>query len=391
MKQYIKTSRLRALVIIVSVALIGTLVILITHAASPYASSNADKGTLSGTAAIVTDGTADDGKKVVFGTYTPPATSTTIYTVSGNKILSSSGQQVILHGVDRDSLEWGCTGSTVTGAANDIPASDFVTMKTKWNANAVRVALDQDFWLSDATRYCSSYENNVNTVIQNAEANGLIVILDLHWSDGGNLKDSSPGQQCMADENSLAFWQQVATKYKNDPNVWFEMYNEPESIPWSVWLNGGSVCGFTAVGMQQMYNTIRATGANNIVLAGGIDYASHLDGITPLTGNNIVYAIHPYANNGDPDAWSDSDWDNRFGDLSSTQPVIATEFGDFQCGNTTYDQAILDYFKAHDIGFTAWAWYVGGCSYPSLITDAAGDCVNTMGCTIQAAMKSYSD
>jgi hypothetical protein len=35
---------------------------------------------------------------------------------------------------------------------------------------------------------------------------GMAVIIDLHWSDAGNLANTSPGQQCMADENSLTYW-----------------------------------------------------------------------------------------------------------------------------------------------------------------------------------------
>jgi endoglucanase len=390
-----QNQRLAAVIVILGIAALGTYLLSSSLAATPYASVGTSTGKLSSPATVVSDSTAYNGTKVVFGsvpvvTPTPsPGLPTGNYSVSGNSILNSSGQTVTIHGVDRDTLEWGCTGDTVNGAATGIPASDFTTMKTKWNANAVRIALDQDFWIPGAARYCSSYENTVNAVIQEAQAAGLIVILDLHWSDAGNLQNESPGQQCMADENSLTFWNSVASKYKSNPNVWFEMYNEPENISWSIWQNGGSVCGFNAVGMQEIYNTIRATGAENIVLAGGINYASHLDGVPILLGSNIVYAIHPYANTSDPNAWSDSDWDTRFGDLAATHPVIATEFGDFQCGNTTYDQAILDYFRAHNVGYTAWAWYVGGCNYPSLITNAAGDCVPTMGCTIQQDMEKY--
>lgn len=376
-------------VVILGVAALGTYILLSSHAATPAAATaEAENGTKSGTTSAIADANASGGNALRFGTV---AAGTGGYTVSGNKILNASGQQVTVHGVDRPTLEWDCAGESVTGGSGGIPASDFATMRNGWNANAVRIALNQDFWLSGANRYCASYQNTVDAAVQAARANNLIVILDLHWSDQGNLANSSPGQQCMADQNSITFWQQVATKYKNNPNVWFELYNEPENISWSIWLNGGSTCGFQAVGMQQLYNAVRGTGATNLVLAGGIGYASHLDGVTPLSGTNIVYAIHPYAadsSGGNADSWSTGDWDNRFGNLAATNPVIATEFGDKQCGST-YDQGILDYFRAHQVGYTAWAWFAGGCGFPSIITDAAGDCVNSMGCVIQQDMKKY--
>ena len=83
---------------------------------------------------------------------------------------------------------------------------------------------------------------------------------------------------------------------------------------------------YTAVGMQTLYNTVRATGANNIVLAGGIGNAGSFLGASnpPLTGTNLVYAIHNYDSKTDPDSYSLANWDLRFGDLSETQPVVMT-------------------------------------------------------------------
>jgi hypothetical protein len=220
----------------------------------------------------------------------------------------------------------------------------------------------------------------------------MIVILDLHWSDQGNLNTTS-GQQCMPDQNSVTFWQQLAAIYKNNPNVWFELYNEPyppgatQAAQWNTWLNGGTVtCTATvgggqgtwkAAGMQSLVNTVRGTGANNIVIAGGLAYSSNLANAPVLSGGNVAYAVHPYINT------------NNFGNQAAKAPVIATEFGDMTCGNATYDNAILAYFHAHNMSYTAWAWFAGGCSFPSLVTDNSGDCVQTMGCTIQADMKKY--
>ncbi len=311
------------------------------------------------------------------------------YTVVGNKILNSSGKTMLLHGVDRPSLEWSCNGQSVTGGPGPIPASDFTTMKNSWNANAVRIALDQDFWLPGAARYCSSYQSNVATAVKDARAAGLIVILDLHWSDQGNLADANPGQQCMADKNSATFWQQVASQYKTDPNVWFELYNEPENIPWSVWQNGGSVCGFNAVGMQQLYNSVRSTGAQNIVLAGGIQWSSVLNGVPKLSGNNIAYAIHIYRMTAGS-SWSTGGWDYQFGTTSAQVPVVSTEFGDQVCDGQPFDQQLLSYFHAHNVGYTGWAWYAGGCKFPSLISNAAGTCSDAgSSCAIQKDMKNY--
>jgi endoglucanase len=395
-----KNRRLIQAIVVLLIAAVGTYLLVSSHAATPYASIDADTGTVSGAAAKSTCTGAADGNCVTFGSTSSPVDST--YTVSGSKILNSAGKQVMVQGLDRDTTEWGC--GTAIGGGSPIPASDFTTMHNAWDANTVRIAMSQNIWLWGISGCSASqYQTDISNYVSEAQSAGLIVILDLHWSSADVSNPGNAGaQKCMADQYSNTFWQQVATDYKSNPGVWFELYNEPELSNWTVWENGdttSATCGFPVVGMQTLYNTVRATGANNLVLAGGTSYASHLDGVPLLSGTNIVYAIHPYANSisgGNANAWSNSDWDNRFGYLvqENKAPVIATEFGDpgtasnGACGGSTYMQGILNYFYYYKIGYTAWAWYTGSCSYPTLITNAAGTCEEDAGCTLQQNMKS---
>jgi endoglucanase len=371
----VNKSRIPCIVLICAV--LGSIWFITSHAATPYVSTEPETGTITGSASSVADMTASSDKAVKFGT--AAVGSTTSYTVVGSTIKDSSGNAVILHGIDQSGLEFSCSNSLATSA--------YATMKNSWNANAVRIAVDQDFWLTTASHTCSGYPNTIDATVQAVRSQNMIAIIDLHWSDMGNVANA-PGQQCMPDQNSVTFWQQVAAKYKSNPNVWFELYNEPHPNNWTIWKNGGSVCGFNSVGMQTMVNTVRSAGANNIVLVGGDGYAAHLDGVPLLSGTNIVYAIHPYASPTGANSWSSSDFDTRFGNLSATVPVISTEFGDFQCGGS-YDQSTLDYFRAHKVGYTAWAWVPNGCAYPSLLSNANGSCAVSMGCTIQQDMLKY--
>jgi endoglucanase len=331
------------------------------------------------------------------------------YTVVGNQIRNSNGKRVLLAGVNRPSLEWSCVGDTVTGTATGIPASDFTTMVRRWHANSVRIDLNQDMMLRGSAQYCPDYEARVEAAVRAAQAAGMIVILDDHGSDAGNLQLEVPTEQCMPDRHTITFWRELAVIYRHDPGVWFELYNEPvppdragrlfgaSASQWRVWLGGGAVTcprndgaargtvRFQAVGMQTLYDTVRATGSSNIVIVDGLDVAGTLAGVPLLSGTNVVYAIHPYIDPASPDdAHNRVVWNREFGDLSAKHAVLATEFGDFQCGNAAYDNAILSFMNAHKVGYDAWAWFVGGCRFPSLITDAAGDCVKTMGCVIQA-------
>jgi endoglucanase len=400
-----------AIAVAVLVGIVGVHQLFFSHAAAYYyTSAQASSGTVGGGASVITDATASDGKSVDFasssgGSSGGGGTTQASYTVVGNSIENANGQKVLVQGVDRPSLEWSCSGSSATGSGSGIPASDFTTMRTDWNSNAVRIPLDQDRWLTNAAQYCSTYKANVEAAVNEAEAAGMIVILDLHWSDQGNLATTASGQQCMPDQNSVTFWQQMATLYKGDPNVWFELYNEPyppgssQSAQWNTWQNGGSVTcsalvgGNTATwntpGMQTLVNTVRATGANNIVIAGGLSYSSNLNSVPSLTGSNVAYAIHIYRQSAGA-SWSTAGWDSQFGSTSATKPVIATEFGDQGCDGSQFDPQLLSYFRSHNVGYTAWAWYAGSCNFTSIITNAAGACYGaTSGCAIQSDMKSH--
>jgi aryl-phospho-beta-D-glucosidase BglC (GH1 family) len=280
------------------------------------------------------------------------------YTV-GNHLVDSQGNAHTLHGVDRPSLEWDPHGEMLS-------LQDYQLMAS-WNANVVRIALDQDFWLADAVLYSPTYAATVDQNVAWAHQAGLDVILDLHWSDQGNLRTSQAGQQLMADPNSLTFWTEVAGRYASDGRVLFELYNEPHDIDQNTWLNGGDA-GYPVVGMQQLYDAVRATGAENVVLAGGLDWGYDLSAVACLriSGHNIAYVSHPYESGRPP-----SGWDASFGDLSATDVVVLTEFGTTDC-STDYTQQLLDYADAHHIGWTSWAWYVSGCAFPSLINDWTG-------------------
>lgn len=310
-----------------------------------------------------------------------------VYRVVGNRIVDPDGRDFVPHGVARPSLEWSCSGQALEGSAW-IPASEFRMLRDSWRANAMRIGLNESFWLGSTGRQpqnpCPGYVSAVESVVDAARSLGLVVILDLHWSDAGD--PSRPAaQHCSPDRSSGEFWQSVATTFGADSGVWFELYNEPHDISWEVWLNGGGVvCSdgtrYQAPGMQQLLDVIRASRTSNIVLIGGLDWAYDLSGV-PLwrpAGENVAYATHPYSFKGPAE-----DWDRAFGTLASYAPVIATEFGRTTCDVADpYDTELLDYFRAHGIGYTAWAWWVGGCGFPSLVSDADGTCTRG-GCAVR--------
>lgn len=276
------------------------------------------------------------------------------YQVTGNTIYNiSSGEPHLFRGVDSPSMAWQvkCDHCTL---------DQFQIMSRDWKANVVRLSVNQSFWLTSSARYNAGYAPELARVIAAIEQAGMDVILDNHGS----------GSPYMADADSVVFWKEVATAYRDDPHVLFELFNEPNKISWDVWLNGGiAPSGPPVRGMQELYNTVRSTGATNLVVIGGLNWAYDLSGVPShrVEGNNIVYNTHPYDYPGKQPA----DWDRAFGALAKTDPVIATEFGNFDC-TTAYYQSFVNYAKARHISWSAWGWFPGGCGFPAIVSDWNG-------------------
>jgi hypothetical protein len=264
-----------------------------------------------------------------------------------------------------------------------LSADDYARMAA-WGANVVRIALNQDFWLAGAARHDPGYAARVDQNVAWANGAGMDVVLDLHWSDRGDLAEPNPGQQLMADDNSLRFWSEVAARYQENPRVLFELYNEPHDVSWQLWQRGGMTEeGWRAAGMQALYDAVRATGATNLVIVGGLDWAFDLSGVPthPIAGYNLVYATHAYdfAGKNTP-----LDWARSFAALAEQAPIFVTEFGDFGCAPELV-QTMVDYWERTQLSWSAWAWYDGGCEFPSLISDWAGT-PNPVGEVIRAAL-----
>ena len=99
----------------------------------------------------------------------------------------------------------------------------------------------------------------------------------------------------------LKVWRHVARheKLKNHPNIMFELANEPINIVGSDGTaGGGSKAQFEQLSIyfQEIVDTIRAQGCNNILWVPGLGYQSKYAGYAdyPIRGENIGYAVHIY-------------------------------------------------------------------------------------------------
>ena len=268
---------------------------------------------------------------------------------------------------------------------------------TLWGANIIRLPLSQDFWFGCTNSKVgggsvdgAAYQSAVSTIVSLCSSNSAYVLLDLHWS-GTQTGATAPcgtgwgnavNQQYMPDDNSVTFWSSVATLFANNPAVLFDLYNEPydyDGNGWSIWQNGGkgSSYSFHTPGMQTLLNTVRATGANNMVVMGGLDYAYDLSQVNsyPMTnaGNGIMYSSHIYPFKGS-NPWTPADGNNKIAPAAFGHPVLIGEFGQnatIPPGSTsdptgTWDQTLLGWMDggntaSYSFNGTAWDMHWNSC------------------------------
>jgi hypothetical protein len=253
--------------------------------------------------------------------------------VSGNQILNGAGQAVRLVGVDRSGTEYRCIqNSGIFDGPNDAAS---VQAMAAWHITAGRVPLNEDCWLgingAPAAFSGSAYQQAIVAYVNLLNQNGLVAILDLHWNNGGSAQ--ATGQQVMADsDHAPAFWSSVATTFKANGAVIFDLYNEPHDISWACWKSGGSSCSgtpFAIAGMQTLVNSVRGTGASNVLLLGGLawsnDLSQWLANLPSDPQHNLAASWHVYNFN----ACSNTGcYDSQAGPVAAQVPLVAGEIGE---------------------------------------------------------------
>jgi hypothetical protein len=312
--------------------------------------------------------------------------------VRGNRIVDASGQNVFLHGVGRQGTEYMC--SKYGGIFDGPNDQNSIDAMRAWNINSVRVFLNEDCWLAlngvKSAFSGSVYIQAIKAYVALLEQNGITPILDLQLAAPGNTTANYP-QLPMADrDHSPAFWVSVAQTFGQDTAVIFDLYNEPfpdsdrdTTAAWTCWRDGGSCRGvnYAAAGMQELVDAVRGTRAQNLALAAGIRYGNVLTHwreympVDPL--GNLAVAWHIYNVNLCHDLGC---WDASVAPLMQDFPLIATEMGEFDCGDSFINQA-MGFLESHSASYSANAWNAGSAwpcgsndakSGPALITNFTG-------------------
>jgi endoglucanase len=307
--------------------------------------------------------------------------------VVGNHFVDGAGATVQLRGVNRSGAEYACAeGTGIWDGPTDDDAS--VAAIKSWHINTVRLPMNEDCWLGingvDARYANKSYQDAITSYVNRLNAHGVYVILNLHFSAPGA---TLPKDQVEMPDRDHAkdFWTGVATAFKDNHAVLFDLFNEPypdsnqdTTAAWQCVKSGGTCPGvpFPAAGMQELTDAVRATGATQPLLIAGPQYAGVVDKWSAFAPNDplgqLVASIHIYGLPLDSPCRQASCWDGSMAPLATTTPIVIGELGDTDC-TADFSPSLMTWADAHGVSYAAWAWNVADCAKdPSLLTGYDG-------------------
>ena len=195
--------------------------------------------------------------------------------VDGTMLKDASGNLVQLKGVSSMWLNW---ESRAFAESKDA----LLFMRDNWKLSAIRASMGTEaskgYLTSDTNK--TAMLAKVETIIQNAIAVGVYVLVDWHT-------EKAVDQQA----ESIAFFTALAQKYGNYPNVIWEPYNEPNGYTWE------QIKPYH----EAVVDAIRAVDPDNIIVMGTPSWSQDVDvaaaaPVSPASGTkNLMYTLHFYA------------------------------------------------------------------------------------------------
>lgn len=264
--------------------------------------------------------------------------------VSGNKIVDQSGTPIQLRGM---SLYWSqwipkyYTYNTIKWLRDD------------WKITVIRAAMgingNTDGYLVNST----AEKNKIIAVVDAAIQLGVYVIIDWHDHNAHNSRSQAQ-----------AFFADMAQRYGNTPNVIYEIWNEPLNYSWS---------GIIKPYHQAVIGSIRQYDADNIIVCGTRNRSQEVDEATadPISGNNIAYTLHYYANTHGAGLRSKASTA-----LGRNRALFVTEYGTTDASgngtvNATASNEWWDFLDQNRISHANWSVADIGESSAALVSGAS--------------------
>ncbi|MCJ8313204.1 MAG: cellulase family glycosylhydrolase [Saccharospirillaceae bacterium] len=348
-----------------------------TQAGSYVVSLSVNDGTVTTTKSVTI--TVDDAGDTCATSGTPVQMYGDLYT-DGNKLRGCGGQEVQLRGMSMFWSQW--SSQFYNRGVVD-------TLVDDWNVNVLRAAMGVDAGDGYLTGSAGKTAEllNVETMIEAAIARGVYILIDWHTHHGESIgleiTVGATTKIINVKQGAIEFFEDIATRYGQHPNIIYEIYNEPLYVSWDSDLRPYAL---------EVIAAIRAIDPDNLIIMGTESWSQEVDdaGRNPITSYpNIAYTVHFYA------CTHKASYRSKVQSAINNDVVVfATEWGMSQANGGTYgtypdttnDNTIcisetekwLELFDDNNISWLNWSLMDKDESSSALIPGASitGDWIN---------------
>ncbi len=258
-----------------------------------------------------------------------------------------------LRGVNRSGMEY-------TRPFLRIDSDEMDTICRRWNANIVRLTLNQKWLLEETRDYLDAIDANVAL----AAERGAYSLLTLQWlwpPPRANIINVQP----LPDGDSEKFWAILAERYGKMPHVLFDLYTEPHDCTLDDW----------RARARRLIDVIRAEARDSLLFISGMNWGRDVSRMEFADEENLVYSVHWYPGPAIDLSVELQSWRDSIEALQERRPVFAAEWGpheDFDSPardlqkELAFCNQLAAWLRARRIGWTAWSWV----DRPRLTVDA---------------------
>jgi endoglucanase len=255
--------------------------------------------------------------------------------VCGVNLCNQYNRAIQLRGVSTHGLQW---------FADCYNTASLNALAQDWTADLLRISMyvQEDGYETDPT----GFTNQVNALVDQAEARDLYAIIDFHTL--------TPGDPNYNLARAKTFFAAVAARNAAKKNVIYEIANEPNGVSWA------SIKSYA----EQVIPVIRAADPDAVIIVGtrgwsslGVSDGSNETEIvnSPVNATNIMYAFHFYA------ASHKDNYRATVSRAAAKLPLFVSEFGTVSASgdgavDTASTTAWLDLLDQLKISYANWTY-----------------------------------
>ena len=248
--------------------------------------------------------------------------------IENNTLVNEKKEKIRLKGISTHGLQW------YSKYANyDMMKS----LKEELGINLFRIAMYTE---ENGYIYNKSLKNKVEEIVENAKKLDMYVIIDWHiLSDGDPL---------MHKEEAKEFFREMSLKYKDYPNVIYEICNEPNgNVTWE-----NNIKPYA----EEVIKEIRENSKKSIIIVGTPTWDQEVDkpAKNKINDELVMYALHFYSG-------THTEWlRERVKEALKDIPIFVSEWGvsDASGNGGVYKEETIkwiNFMKENNLSYTVWS------------------------------------